>query len=167
MQHDTESAPIPFPNERRGVYGGARMSELEETLKRISHDFAKDVIAALIKLPFEAWYEDVDLETRAPTVAGDAEAPHEMTDETDAPMEREESEGETETSILEHLNEAGPTGSTVRAWVISTHGELEPDEHDRLEREANAVLESLESKGLIQKRAFSRSRGQVFALAPV
>ncbi|MFO0737135.1 MAG: hypothetical protein U0270_14700 [Labilithrix sp.] len=141
------------------------MSELEETLRRISHDFAKDVIQALMKLPFEAWYEEVDLETPAPAVARDARAPGEVIEDADAQMEGEE--GEMETSILEHLNEAGPTGSTVRAWVISTHGELEPDEHDRFEREASAVLESLESKGLIQKRAFSRSRGQVFALAPV
>lgn len=147
------------------MYGGARMSELEETLRRISHDFAKDVIQALMKLPFEAWYEEVDLET--PAVARDAKAHGEMVEDADAQMEGEGEEGEMETSILEHLNEAGPTGSTVRAWVISTHGELEPDEHDRFEREANAVLESLESKGLIQKRAFSRSRGQVFALAPV
>lgn len=124
------------------------MSELEETLKRISHDFAQEVVAALMKLPFEAWYEDVHFEAPAPTPAP-------------------EPPSEVETSILEHLNEAGPTGSTVRAWVISTQGELPQDEHERFEREAASVLDALEAKGLIQKRAFSRSRGQVYALAPV
>jgi hypothetical protein len=125
------------------------MSELEETLKRISHDFANQIIEALRQLPVEALYEE--LEFAAPPEAAPAPEPP----------------SETETSILEHLNEAGPTGSTVRAWVISTQGELAPSEHDRYEREANAVLDALESKGLIQKRAFSKSRGQVYALAPV
>ena len=119
------------------------MSELENTLKRISQDFANQIIEALRQLPVEALYEELEFE---PPSAGPSE---------------------TETSILEHLNEAGPTGSTVRAWVISTQGELPPAEHDRYERDANAVLDALEAKGLIQKRAFSKSRGQVYALAPV
>ena len=124
------------------------MSELENTLKRISHDFANQIIEALRQLPVEALYEELEF---------------------DAPPPARESAGpsETETSILEHLNEAGPTGSTVRAWVISTQGELSAEEHDRYERDANAVLDALEAKGLIQKRAFSKSRGQVYALAPV
>jgi hypothetical protein len=123
------------------------MTELEDTLKRISHDFANQIIEALRQLPVEALYEELEF---------------------DAPLPRaSEGPSETETSILEHLNEAGPTGSTVRAWVISTQGELPVEEHDRYEREANAVLDALEAKGLIQKRAFSKSRGQVYALAPV
>lgn len=139
------------------MYGGRRMSDLEETLKRISYDFANDVIAALAKLPFEAWYEET-----APKPAPRSRR------RTAAPTAPESpAESDTETSILEHLNEAGPTGSTARAWVISTHGELASDEHDRLEHEARAVLDALEAKGLIQKQAHSRSRGQVYALAPV
>jgi hypothetical protein len=125
------------------------MSELEDTLKRISHDFAHQIIEALRQLPVEALYEELELDAPPPPAPARA-----------APSE-------TEVSILEHLNEAGPTGSTVRAWVISTQGELSADEHDRYEREANAVLDALEAKGLIQKRAFSKSRGQVYALAPV
>lgn len=140
------------------MYGGACMSELEATLTRLSHEFAAAVVAALRQLPVETLFEEVEL-PRATTRAAKAKIEAEP---APAPAQ-----SDTEVSILEHLNEAGPTGSTVRAWVISTQGELPPEEHAQLEDEANGVLAALESRGLVQKRAFSKSRGQVYALAPV
>lgn len=143
------------------------MSELESTLTRLSHEFASAVITALKALPVEALYEDIDL-APAPKAAKKAKTRLEAaTPRASSTVKEVEEEDENEVSILEHLNEAGPTGSTVRAWVISTQGELPQHEHDQLEREANAILDRLEARGLIQKRAFSKSRGQVYALAPV
>ncbi|MBX3230483.1 MAG: hypothetical protein KIT84_02880 [Labilithrix sp.] len=73
---------------------------------------------------------------------------------------------ETETSILEHLNEAGPKGSNLKAWIISTHGELEAEEHARFEREGLAAFEALETRGTITSRFGGPARGTVYALAP-
>lgn len=145
------------------------MSALEETLVQISKDFAHQIVDALAALPFEAWREELHFE--APVVGARAgRGRRKATNVEPAPVAAPsvaEPRSEMETSILEHLNEAGPTGSTVRAWVISTQGELPQDEHDALEASANAVLEALENKGLVIKRARSVSRGQVYALAPV
>ena len=146
------------------------MSGLEETLVRLSQDFANQIVAALLKLPVEALYEELAIETPKTVKKRAAAATRGPSKKKATVIEAAPEvapQNETELSLLEHLNEAGATGSTVRAWVISTQGELEHDEHSRFENEATAVLEALESKGLIQKRAFSRSRGQVYALAPV
>jgi len=73
---------------------------------------------------------------------------------------------ETESSILEHLNEAGPKGSNLKAWIISTQGELEADEHAKFEREGLATFHALEKRGTITSRNGGPARGTVYALAP-
>jgi hypothetical protein len=153
------------------------MTELEDTLNRISREFANVVVDALMQLPFETWFEDVTPVSgrRGSAEGGTREARFDAPKATKKAAAKSAKPArkptpavsETEVSILEHLNEAGPTGSTVRAWVISTQGELSAKEHEHFEREANEVLEALEASGRIQKKAFSRSRGQVYALAPV
>lgn len=144
----------------------ANMSALEETLVRISKDFAHQIVNALAALPFEAWHEELPF-AAPPVKSARGRRASPSAKAAVAESAPAEPPSEMETSILEHLNEAGPTGSTVRAWVISTQGELPQDEHDALESSANAVLDALEAKGLILRRARSISRGQVYALAPV
>ena len=126
------------------------MSQLEARLKQLSKEFAYQIVAALADLSVDELFqelESVPIELSGADSASEPEPPSEV-----------------ETSILEHLNEAGPTGSTVRAWVISTQGELPTDEHAEFERQANDVLTALEERGVIQKRGFSKSRGDVYAV---
>lgn len=80
--------------------------------------------------------------------------------------ETEPAPSETESSILEHLNEAGPKGSNLKAWIISTQGELEPAEHAHFEREGLAAFQALERRGTITSRNGGPARGTVYALAP-
>jgi hypothetical protein len=124
------------------------MSQLEERLQQLSKEFAYRIVAALADLSVDELFEELEsVPIELGAGASDPKPPSEV-----------------ETSILEHLNEAGPTGSTVRAWVISTQGELPADEHADFERQANEVLAALEERGVIQKRGFSKSRGDVYAV---
>lgn len=73
---------------------------------------------------------------------------------------------ENELSILEHLNNAGPKGSTLRAWIISEQGELDPTEHAEWESKGKAILDALVAAGRIDSKDGGKMRGTVYTLSP-
>src|SRR4051812_30252726 len=123
------------------------MSDFQTTIERHAAEFAHAILAAVKNLliddlsRFLAENEGVarhgapaktaPVPARAPAPAKMASVP--PPPPAPAPARAEAGPSEMEVSILEHLNEAGPTGSTVRAWVISTQGELPSDEHSHFE----------------------------------
>lgn len=129
--------------------------ELKSILAARARDFAEAIVELVRRAPME---QILALTSMAAPAAGAEPA---TDDEAEAPPADED-----EISILEHLNGAGPKGSTLRAWIISEHGELDPGEHAAWESKGRAILDDLVARGAITAKDGGKMRGTVYTLAP-
>lgn len=135
----------------------------ENELKSVLAAHARDFANAIVELIRNAPLDEIAALTNVEALSHEEEA---LADEEEAASLAEPAD-ENEVSILEHLNGAGPKGSTLPAWIISTHGELEADEHAEWEKTGKAVLDSLVARGVISATEGHRARGTVYTLLPV
>lgn len=128
--------------------------ELKSILAAHARDFANAIVDLIRNAPMKELMALEILQSPEPAEVEIAEPP------PPPPID------ETELSILEHLNGAGPKGSTLRAWIISEQGELDGDEHAEWEAKAQPILDKLVTRGTITAKDGGKMRGTVYTLAP-